>query len=962
MSGHGLVKTYPRFEHEARFGIICSPECNIQCSSNGTLALCGALSDILVWNIKTCIVVNTLKSNDGDVRELSCRPSSTETDTHVAAGYSDGMIRIWDYSRGNLLVRLNGHSKGITSLSFSADGGLLASGSQDTDIIVWDVVSETGKFRLRGHKDAVTCLRFLSREGRDDLLVSASKDTLMKVWDLETQHCIQTCVGHRCEVWSMDISPGGDRLVTGSSDNQLRLWEVGNGEVASEEAAADSNAANNILKLIGGIVRHSKGRATTVRYSADGRIIVTQGTGKEIEVFSVFDSSEKKKRIKRRERRQKERLQKRKQQEQDASQSTFPTASAQDEIGALARIRYPYKIRSLALSLPQTDSKGLSSLSMVTAMQNNRVEARHLQYDKLKTWKQESRKEKKKNSKKKKKRSVEVDDESELYEVSHELDMPGHRSGVRAVAMSKDGSLIATTSQSTLKIWNAASHQCIRTMDCKFGLCVIFVPGDEHVVVGTKEGTLALYDLSSSSCIEELDSDSGGHRGSVWSIVGRPDGRGYASGGADKAVKFFDFDLKTTEEKQRKSKKNDGSKVARVGESREAGKSQVLTQTHTRTLNMNDEVLCVRYNHTRKPEEVLLCVALLDATVKIFFDDTLKFFLSLYGHKLPVMAIDISSDNSLVLTASADKNVKIWGLDYGDCHKSMFAHADSVMCARWIPNTHYFFTVGKDATIKYWDGDRFELILELNGHKAEIWAIDISSDGNTFATVSNDRSIQLWSRTDEMVFLDEEKERRLEEHFDAQESDGRIRNQAGTITAGGQGDEATVESASASRRTLETTKGAERLIYALEMVNHEEKRVQSAIDSGKTASPNPLMLGKTTLQYMLQAISSIPSNELEQALLVLPFHLVEELFGWLSRLMDAGVGSEIVAKSCLLLIRIYQKTISYNRSIQQPLRGLQRSMHRSIRSMHDQIGFNMAALKLLDRKLDESSSQSVVTL
>lgn len=56
--------------------------------------------------------------------------------------------------------------------------------------------------------------------------------------------------------------------------------------------------------------------------------------------------------------------------------------------------------------------------------------------------------------------------------------------------------------------------------------------------------------------------------------------------------------------------------------------------------------------------------------------DSLKFYLSLYGHKLPVMCIDISSDGTLIATGSQDKNIKIWGLDFGDCHKSIFAHDD----------------------------------------------------------------------------------------------------------------------------------------------------------------------------------------------------------------------------------------------------------------------------------------------
>lgn len=51
---------------------------------------------------------------------------------------------------------------------------------------------------------------------------------------------------------------------------------------------------------------------------------------------------------------------------------------------------------------------------------------------------------------------------------------------------------------------------------------------------------------------------------------------------------------------------------------------------HTRTLKMSDDVLGVQYS----PDGRLLAVSLLDATVKIFYQDTLKFLLSLYGHKV----------------------------------------------------------------------------------------------------------------------------------------------------------------------------------------------------------------------------------------------------------------------------------------------------------------------------------------
>ena len=78
------------------------------------------------------------------------------------------------------------------------------------------------------------------------------------------------------------------------------------------------------------------------------------------------------------------------------------------------------------------------------------------------------------------------------------------------------------------------------------------------------------------------------------------------------------------------------------------------------------------------PDGSFLCYSLLDNTVKVHQVSSLKPFLSLYGHSLPVLDFDISSDSTLLLTGSADKNVKIWGLDFGDCHKSIFAHQDAI--------------------------------------------------------------------------------------------------------------------------------------------------------------------------------------------------------------------------------------------------------------------------------------------
>ena len=122
-----------------------------------------------------------------------------------------------------------------------------------------------------------------------------------------------------------------------------------------------------------------------------------------------------------------------------------------------------------------------------------------------------------------------------------------------------------------------------------------------------------------------------------------------------------------------------------------------------KTLQMAEDVLSVCVS----PDGKLLSVSLLDNTLKVFFVDSLKFFLSLYGHRLPALCHDVSSDSRLLASGGADKNVRIWGLDFGDCHKSLFAHDDSVTSLKFVPKTHYLFSCGKDSTVKYWDADKF---------------------------------------------------------------------------------------------------------------------------------------------------------------------------------------------------------------------------------------------------------------
>lgn len=358
-----------------------------------------------------------------------------------------------------------------------------------------------------------------------------------------------------------------------------------------------------------------------------------------------------------------------------------------------------------------------------------------------------------------------------------------------------------------------------------------------------------MFDVASSSIIDSVKA----HEGAVWSLQVHPDGKSLVSGSADKSAKFWNFEVIQEE--------IPGTKRT----------TPRLKLVHTRMLKVNDDVLSVRYT----PNGKLLAVALLDNTVKVFFSDSLKHLLNLYGHKLPVLNMDISSDSKLIATCSADKNVKIWGLDFGDCHKSFFAHQDSIMQVQFEKNSHNFFSASKDRLIKYWDGDKFENIMKLEGHFGEVLALAVGKVSNIIVSASHDKSIRVWEETDDPIFLEEEREKELEELYES------------TLTTSlGAAEDDGAEATSAGKQTTETLMAGERIIEAIEL-GMEDYHLMTEYAAAKKSTPNLappprnalyIALGGISAEkHLLNTIAKLRASNLQDALLVLPFDKVVDL-------------------------------------------------------------------------------------
>ncbi|ETW84392.1 hypothetical protein HETIRDRAFT_381903 [Heterobasidion irregulare TC 32-1] len=910
-----MVQSYSRHGPTQAFGLVCSPGSNSV--YDGKVAYVPALEDVLVWDVKKGQML-AMWHETGHRAEVTYITRSPRKDI-FAVGYSDGSIRLWSASAHSVVATFNGHKKAITALAFDQAGARLASGSQDTDVILWDVIGEAGLFRLRGHRDQVTTIRFISnvkstmpstsRVINAGFIITSSKDTFVKLWDLSTQHCIQTIVAHRAEVWTLDTNPEQNLVFTGSSEGEMKIWRIDHEALQGGFKETSSGEVLRAIHAVTTIPLASQHRVTQILFHPILPYLAVQSHERSVEIFRIRTEDEVRKKQARRRKRAKEKTrEKGKQPDAQGEIVADETIEMADLFTPYLVVRASGKIRSFAFENESATAKG--GIQLFLSLSNNALEVHNIpQPVKSKEGPPEA---------------------ARLFS----LDVPGHRTDIRTLSLSSDDALLASASNGSLKIWNMKTTSCIRTLECGHAICSTFLP------VGTKVGEILIYDLSSSSLIETIKA----HSSTVWSMHVRFDEQALVTGSADKDIKFWDFEWRDA----------DGTKS-------HTGRN--ISLVHTRTLKMTDDVLSVRYT----PNGKLLAVALLDSTVKVFHQDSLKFFLSLYGHKA-MLSMDISSDSKLIVTCSADKNVKIWGLDFGDCHKSIFAHEESVMQVLFEKKSHYFWSVGKDSMVKYWDGDKFENIQKLEGHHGEVWALAVSNFGNFVVTGSHDKSIRVWEKLDDPLFLEEERERELEQIYESGIADTMNREDhpigSGDPDSGGQA-HAQNEATGVSKQTTETLMAGERISEALDLADAERvviaeyekaKEGLSEEDQMKVQPPQRnSLLAAYELEpeaWVLKVVSGTQNTALQDALLVLPFGKVMSLMVYLDIWARREWNIPLVSRIMFFLLKTHHHQIVATRSMRTTLIPLRRHLRAALLHQKQSIGYNLAALQYIKRQSD----------
>lgn len=155
---------------------------------------------------------------------------SLSQDSRYALSSSwDHSLRLWNLKQGKTIQRFESHSKDVLTAAFSVDNRQIFSGGRDKNIKIWNTQGEC-KFTVEqgAHTDWVSSVKFY--QDKVPLLVSASWDKTIKVWDSQTMTLKHTFVGHKAQINSLDMAPNTPYLASGGKDGLAIIWNLVEGK------------------------------------------------------------------------------------------------------------------------------------------------------------------------------------------------------------------------------------------------------------------------------------------------------------------------------------------------------------------------------------------------------------------------------------------------------------------------------------------------------------------------------------------------------------------------------------------------------------------------------------------------------------------------------------------------------------------------------------------------------------
>src|SRR5262249_18349612 len=151
---------------------------------------------------------------------------------HLLTASRDKTAKVWDLTTKESVMTFPDHQAAVYGVAVKADSKVGYSAGDDKQLRAWNAVAEGKQVRAAGGNNA-TVLKLIAH-AKQPLLITASADKTVRVWNADNGAAVKTLDGLTDQVFTVALSADGTLVAAGSYAGEVAIWTLADGKLVKK--------------------------------------------------------------------------------------------------------------------------------------------------------------------------------------------------------------------------------------------------------------------------------------------------------------------------------------------------------------------------------------------------------------------------------------------------------------------------------------------------------------------------------------------------------------------------------------------------------------------------------------------------------------------------------------------------------------------------------------------------------